>query len=192
MTVQTINIGNVVNDGLGDDLRTAFQKVNANFAELDQGLTVTAANIGETGYGIFKEKVGNELQFKKLVEGSKITINEFGNSLRISTTINESFERIDTQSGILRASDSNNISIRGGEETITFVPAGQPNTLVIDTKLPISNIFQSYDFGPITGIFDYNTTFSLAASNVDFGFIRFNEGGEELLSSNFNLDLGEI
>ena len=101
MTVQTINIGNVVNDGLGDDLRTAFQKVNANFAELDQGLTVTAANIGETGYGIFKEKVGNELQFKKLVEGSKITINEFGNSLRISTTINESFERIDTQSGIL-------------------------------------------------------------------------------------------
>ena len=29
MAIQTINIGNVVNDGLGDDLRTAFQKVNA-------------------------------------------------------------------------------------------------------------------------------------------------------------------
>ena len=27
MTIQTINIGNVVNDGLGDDLRTAFEKV---------------------------------------------------------------------------------------------------------------------------------------------------------------------
>jgi hypothetical protein len=34
MTIQTINIGNVVNDGLGDDLRTAFEKVNANFADL--------------------------------------------------------------------------------------------------------------------------------------------------------------
>ena len=34
MTIQTINIGNVVNDGLGDNLRSAFQKVNDNFAEL--------------------------------------------------------------------------------------------------------------------------------------------------------------
>ena len=33
--IQTINIGNLVNDGTGDDLRTAFEKVNSNFTNLD-------------------------------------------------------------------------------------------------------------------------------------------------------------
>jgi hypothetical protein len=57
MTIQTINIGNVVNDGLGDDLRTAFQKVNANFTDLSAQLTITATNVGAVGVGVFKEKV---------------------------------------------------------------------------------------------------------------------------------------
>jgi len=35
MAIQIINIGNAVNDGSGDDLRTAFVKVNNNFAELN-------------------------------------------------------------------------------------------------------------------------------------------------------------
>ena len=35
MTVNTINIGNIANDGTGDDLREAFIKVNNNFLELD-------------------------------------------------------------------------------------------------------------------------------------------------------------
>lgn len=34
MALQTINIGGYANDGTGDDLRTAFEKVNSNFAEL--------------------------------------------------------------------------------------------------------------------------------------------------------------
>jgi hypothetical protein len=51
MTVQTINIGNVVNDGLGDDLRTAFQKVNANFINLRDSITVTASNLARATDG---------------------------------------------------------------------------------------------------------------------------------------------
>ena len=57
MTIQTINIGNVVNDGLGDDLRSAFQKVNANFSDLSAQLSITAVNVNDTGVGVFKEKV---------------------------------------------------------------------------------------------------------------------------------------
>ena len=34
MAIQTINLGTYANDGTGDDLRTAFQKVNANLIEL--------------------------------------------------------------------------------------------------------------------------------------------------------------
>ena len=35
MAIQTINIGSSANKGDGDPLRTAFKKINDNFAELD-------------------------------------------------------------------------------------------------------------------------------------------------------------
>lgn len=44
MAIQTINLGTYANDGTGDDLRTAFQKVNANILELAS--TSYGANIG--------------------------------------------------------------------------------------------------------------------------------------------------
>jgi len=62
-TIQTINIGNIVNDGLGDDLRTAFQKVNANFATLNTDLTITASNLGTVGEPVFKQKSGVALRY---------------------------------------------------------------------------------------------------------------------------------
>ena len=34
MAVQTINIGQIANDGTGDDLRVAFAKVNSNFTDI--------------------------------------------------------------------------------------------------------------------------------------------------------------
>ena len=45
MAIQTINLGTYANDGTGDDLRVAFQKVNANILELYS--TVYGANVGE-------------------------------------------------------------------------------------------------------------------------------------------------
>ncbi len=44
MTQQTINIGTTDDDGTGDPLRTAFDKVNDNFDELyakEQGATIS-------------------------------------------------------------------------------------------------------------------------------------------------------
>ena len=35
MAIQSINIGSIANDGTGDDVREAFNKVNANFLDLD-------------------------------------------------------------------------------------------------------------------------------------------------------------
>lgn len=46
MALQTINLGTYANDGTGDDLRTAFEKVKANFLELAS--TVYGANVGAT------------------------------------------------------------------------------------------------------------------------------------------------
>jgi hypothetical protein len=44
MTIQKVNIGSVVNDGTGDDLRTAFVKVNNNFDQLADTLTLVNSN----------------------------------------------------------------------------------------------------------------------------------------------------
>lgn len=44
MAIQTINLGTYANDGTGDDLRVAFQKVNANILELAS--TIYGANVG--------------------------------------------------------------------------------------------------------------------------------------------------
>ena len=91
MTIQPINIGNVVNDGLGDDLRTAFEKVNANFTDLSTQLTITATNVGATGVGVFKEKVGADLKFKKFLNFTpKYSVNngikEIINYIKINKT----------------------------------------------------------------------------------------------------------
>lgn len=40
MAIEIINLGNAVNDGTGDDLRTAFQKTKNNFDELGNLITV--------------------------------------------------------------------------------------------------------------------------------------------------------
>jgi len=47
MPIQTINIGNYANDGSGDDLRTAFRKVNENFSLLGTDVPIAeATNLG--------------------------------------------------------------------------------------------------------------------------------------------------
>ncbi len=49
MTQQTINIGTTANDRSGDNLRTAFQKVNANFTELYSSTYLPAASSNWAG-----------------------------------------------------------------------------------------------------------------------------------------------
>lgn len=84
MTIQTINLGNYANDGTGDDLRTAFEKVNANFAELGNGEVHNGINVG--GFvGIFKQRNTNaQLEFKTLQStDSSITLTSSTNSIDI-------------------------------------------------------------------------------------------------------------
>lgn len=51
MTKQVIGIGATANDGTGDPLRTAFDKINQNFTELYNGFqpTATPATASSTG-----------------------------------------------------------------------------------------------------------------------------------------------
>ena len=190
MTIQTINIGNVVNDGLGDDLRTAFQKVNANFADLSTQLTITATNVGATGVGVFKEKVGADLKFKKLVSGTKMLLNDTGDTIVVNSTAADAFVRIDTDSGNMQASANQNITFSGAaapgsvtsRKDIEVTAFG--STVSFKTIIPVTDILESYDFGKITGLQNNAMQALYATSNMDFGTIT--------LPGRFDLDCGTI
>ena len=181
MAIQTINLGNVVNDGLGDDLRTAFEKVNANFAELLTTFTLTGANAQEVGAKVFKEKTGSILKFKNLVSGTKIVVTEYDNSIEIRSTQPEAFTSITTNAGIVQAGDNTNIAIQGGNNiTVT----GSTPYITVDTNLDLNALLLGFDFGPVGN--QYTTALQVlsAAANVDFG--TFPNPGP------FNIDLGVL
>ncbi len=181
MAIQTINIGNQVNDGLGDDLRTAFEKVNANFSELVSNVFTTASNVGDTGTGLFKQKVGADLQFKKLVSGTKILIDDAPNSVIINNTAPDAFTRIDTNAGTVSAGTFQQITIQGGDD-IDVTALG--SVITVNNVIPVTSILTTYDFGPITGAFTNSSQLALAFSNVDFGTVT--------TPSTVNLDCGSI
>jgi hypothetical protein len=190
MTVQTINIGNVVNDGLGDDLRSAFQKVNANFTELSAQLTITAVNVNDTGVGVFKEKVGAELRFKKLVSGTKMLLTDTDTSIVLNNTAPDAFIRIDTDAGVMLASTHQQITIGGAAApgSVTSVKdievTAFNSKISIKTIIPVTDILTSYDFGAITGTLNNSMQALFAVSNIDFGTIT--------LPGRFDLDCGTI
>jgi hypothetical protein len=184
MTIQTIFIGNVANDGLGDDLRSAFQKVNANFTDLSNSLTVTASNIGTTGAGVFKEKVGADLQFKKLVAGTKMFLDERTDSIIFNNQQPDSFVRIDTNNGIVLGDDFINITLGGAGGAKNIYTSVVDSVISIDTVAPVTDLLTDYDFGTIDGVFEYSIQQVIANSNIDFGTIP-NPG-------RFTIDLGTL
>ena len=178
MTIQTINIGNVVNDGLGDDLRSAFQKVNANFTDLSGQLTITASSIGTTGSSVFKQKTGTNLEFRKLVSGTKMLLDETAEAIIVNNTAPDAFIRFDTDSGSMLASTHQQITLGGtaapgsttSRKDIEVTSFG--STVSFKTIIPVTDILTSYDFGTITGSMNNAMQAVFAMSNMDFGTIE--------------------
>jgi hypothetical protein len=77
MTILPILLGNYANDGTGDDLRTAFDKVNQNFASLSTSVAVANGyNLGP-GVGVFADKNLTNLEFKTLTSvDNSVTITD--------------------------------------------------------------------------------------------------------------------
>lgn len=210
MTIQTINIGNVVNDGLGDDLRTAFQKVNSNFSTLGAELAITVVDAGAgSGVSLFKAKVDSELQFKTLSQGRYIELTDTGDSIYIKNNAPDAFFKFDTDSGVITAGTGNtlgHITIQGaaasnsitGRKDIEVTTNGT-SILYVKNTIPVVDILTIFDFGPITEVGPendpnpgapnpnmYNNVlqFAISNSNVDFGTIT--------LPGRLNLDCGFV
>ena len=92
MSIQYINIGSNANDGTGDDLRSAFLKVNDNFQLLATigGETNIGANLGGGGGQVFAGKTNETLNFRTIAGdvSSGITVNQSGNVITIASNFN--------------------------------------------------------------------------------------------------------
>lgn len=131
MTIQTINVGQIANDGTGDDLREAFNKINNNFEELDIRFpeAATGVNLGSVGEGVFASAVNSELRFKKLIAGNQITLSatETGIAINAAASLDQLIAISD--SGTLIVQRGQTMNVNGGVGLATRVD-GQ--SLIID------------------------------------------------------------
>ena len=134
MAIQTINIGTIANDGTGDDLREAFVKVNSNFTELNARSTesTTVANLGSAGEGIFGQISGTELQFKKIVAGTAISLAADANAITINSTATG-------LPSVQIFADNNNITLDSNGNALTLAGGGTTTTTLSGTPLTISS-----------------------------------------------------
>ena len=135
MAIQTINIGAIANDGTGDDLREAFVKVNNNFTELNARSTesTTVANLGSAGEGVFGQISGTELQFKKIVAGTAISLAADANAITINSTATG-------LPSVQIFADNNNITLDSSGNSLTLAGGGTTTTNLSGTTLTISSI----------------------------------------------------
>lgn len=189
MALETINVGNYVNDGTGDDLRTAFTKINANFEELDllQGQNNTISNVG-TGIGIYKEKIGVDLKLRTLKSGDGITVS-LSNPNEITITNDRfSFDTIVSNSGTLAADNSiTSVSIVGGTGITTSITG---NILTIEGNDYDLALDPNPTLGGDLNLNGYNIT---GAGNINInGDVTANNFYGNLTGLVYGIDIREI
>lgn len=118
--------------------------------QINSGEANTASNLGSNGAGVFRDKVGVDLRFRRLIEGPGVTIFQGTDSIAISAAPSAPIKNVATFSGvgaILTASNDyvrvlnsgNNVTITlpaattsGKEITIKKIDSG--NTLSVATN----------------------------------------------------------
>lgn len=190
MALQNINIGNIANDGTGDSLRIAFDKVNKNFLDIEARSTVqnTVENLG-SGAGVFYNKENNVLYFKSLVGGDNINITESTTEITINSTENFTIQ-----------SDNNAVNISGtgkffgvkGSSNINTTLSGQDLTITVDG----TNLVALDPNPQLSGNLDVNNNNIVNANNVTSttftGNLVGTVNGVNINETLFNLDFGGI
>lgn len=178
MPIQLIDVGNVVNDGLGDDLRTAFQKINANFTDLDLRQQITGANVG-VGAGIFKQKNNLTLEFKKISAGDNISVAENDLDVEISSPLQNSFTIAkinndtiiaETPTSIIEFSAGTNISITKTDNKINIGTSFQTLELSLDPSPSLGANLDLNNYS-ITGTGNININGNISANSLNGNLI---------------------
>ena len=189
-TVQTINLGNLVNDGLGDDLRTSFAKVNSNFSAIVAEYAVTGKNIGTSGVGVFKQKTDYELELKKLVGTSNLTVTDSGDTITFASPLQNAFTSITTSNGVVTATSPTGALTFQGGDNITVTRTG--STVIFEAQLLdtlLRNNLDLHNFD-IIGIGNINIAGSITADNY-IGDIR-GTSSSSIVSNTFDFNFGKV
>lgn len=219
VSLETINIGTIANDGTGDDLRQAMVKINNNFTALNDGLetSLTADNLGVTGEGVFAQRDDDELQFKKLVAGNNISLSADSTSITITgdtaleqiiTTTDSGSLVLSGNSGVLPIYGGTSINTRVTAEAI-YIDVDLNNLVSADTSPSLSADLNANNndidnagtvtadsfIGNLTGlVYDFDVrTLSRYIEGFDFGELRpvYTNTFDFLLSS-ADVDFGPI
>jgi hypothetical protein len=182
MPIQSINLGSYANDGTGDDLRTAFEKVNANFTFLNAGINIgNAANIG-SGTGIFKQKNGTNLEFKTLTSlDDTVLITQTANAVNLESNAKLESDPNPVLSSNLDLNGFDIVDTSGGSTSSINVPIFGISVPIMNSLLELlltSNSI-SVDMGGIredqqagaTLDLGYFTGITYPNNNLDFGRI---------------------
>jgi hypothetical protein len=126
MAVQLINIGNIANDGTGDDLREAFIKVNQNFEDLDlrDDEQTSASNLGLVGEGVFAQRDVYDLQFKKIAGSTKVTVAADDTTITISADIGLDTLTVNADTGSATLDNIAELTVAGGSDITTSLADG--------------------------------------------------------------------
>ena len=195
MSQEYINIGAVANDGLGDPIRTAFQKTNNNFSQLFSttaniggNLTFTATGLSVNGNITGNYFIGNGAYLTGISGGSANTGNVTFDDVNIIGTGNLKLQPDANNSGAfldVYLTAGPDIHIAGnGENLIIGRDDGANVTVGVDGNVTIqanSSTAQSWTFstagelttpdGTIMGAIEGGNTFGFYNNNANTQFL---------------------
>ncbi len=161
-----INIGTNANDGTGDDLRAAMQKINTNFTEL-YGTTAEANDLVEDG----SPQLGGNLD----VNGYTITSASNGNiSIVPNGTGTLTLNALKVNGTTISSDDSSKITLAEAVDitgTLTTPTASVTGTLT--TPNLIVNNISSSDSTVVQINDGLNISGGLTVGNIELGTIKF-------------------
>lgn len=184
MAIQLINLGTYANDGTGDDLRVAFEKVNSNFTEIDTLSITNAVNLG-AGQGLFAGKqgsplLGDNLTFKSLVAGSNITLTASGTEVVITSQFTTLTQNLNLNSNNITG--TGNISITGSID-LAGGNLQVGNNLTVNGQSNLGPVGRVKIFGGATGqvlttLGNGELAWSSTGTDVDWDFGNVGVGSE--------------
>ena len=215
MAIQLINVGQIANDGTGDDLREAMIKINQNFEELDlrDDEQTTASNLGSIGEGIFVNRVNYDLQFKKIAGGDNITLSADNEKIVINASNVVTDITINADTGSVTLDTSSSLTIEGGDgistsitNNVLTITNDYVSEIVEDTTPQLGGDLDAQGFdilnlGTATGSFIGNLTGNVNGvdpaetayyfNNIDLGNVSLNITNIiELLAATVDINLG--
>lgn len=176
-----VQLGTYANDGTGDDLRTAFQRVNNSFSALLVSAPIdNATNIGPVATPtnnvgqIFADKNNLNLEFKSLTStGNSVSISNY------SSTVN--IEAITTVQNDTNPVLGGNLNLNGHTVTNGNI---QSNVYGYDINILVSQValmFQAFTASNSVGLnIEFGNGFSASSPTIDMGAISPASNSNEL------------